>query len=257
MTAVALREITQKFGGLSAVDDVSLSIERGTIHGIIGPNGAGKTTLLNIISGLQKPTHGTIHVGDHDVTRWKAHRYVTKAGLVRTFQTVRLFSSMTVRENVMVAARARRSATPADERVDAVLRRLDLTSLQGDLAVSLPYGLQRRVEIARVLVAEPEVVLLDEPAAGLSPNERSDLANLLTQMRDEGMTIVLVEHHMDLVHAVCQHCTVLDFGAVISEGTPEEVTADPAVLTAYFGGADNAFRRRIKEELDEVTESPL
>jgi ABC-type branched-subunit amino acid transport system ATPase component len=255
MTAIELREITQRFGGLVAVNNVSLTVEHGTTHGIIGPNGAGKTTLLNIISGLQRPDHGTILVGDHDVTRWKAHHYATKAGVVRTFQTVRLFASMTVRENLMVAARARLSASQADKRVSAVLGRLDLSALADEAAVSLPYGLQRRVELARVLVAEPEVVLLDEPAAGLNPQERTELAKLLVELRGDGVTIVLVEHHMDLVHAVCEQCTVLDFGVVISRGTPAKVTADPVVVTAYFGGGHHKIPERLGVEPDEAQES--
>jgi branched-chain amino acid transport system ATP-binding protein len=234
--AVELRGVTQRFGGLVAVDDVSLAVEPGRVHGIIGPNGAGKTTLLNILSGLQRPTAGQVVVGGEDVTRWRGHTYVTKARLVRTFQTVRLFSSMTVRENVMVAAQTVAAHAQAQDRVVEVLERLDLTGRAEEQAASMSYGLQRRVELARVLVAEPKVVLLDEPAAGLSPSERTDLAELLRQLRDQGVTVVLVEHHMDLVHAVCEECTVLDFGRVISRGTAAEVTADPLVLEAYLGG---------------------
>lgn len=234
--AVELRGITQRFGGLTAVDNVTIAVAPGTIHGVIGPNGAGKTTLLNILSGLQRPTSGTVVVGEQDVTRWRGHHYVTKARLVRTFQTVRLFTSMTVRENLSVAAQTVSPFSQAQSRVVDVLERLQLTDLADDHAASLSYGLQRRVELARVLVSDPAVVLLDEPAAGLSPQERGDLAGLLHEMRDQGVTVVLVEHHMDLVHAVCQDCTVLDFGAVISRGSPEEVTADPAVLEAYLGG---------------------
>ena len=234
--AIELRGITQRFGGLVAVDDVSISVDPGRVHGIIGPNGAGKTTLLNILSGLQRPTSGKVVVGGEDVTRWRGHTYVTRARLVRTFQTVRLFSSMTVRENVMVAAQTLAPHAEARERVVEVLDRLELTARADEPAASMSYGLQRRVELARVLVAEPKVVLLDEPAAGLSPSERHDLAALLRELRDHGVTVVLVEHHMDLVHAVCEECTVLDFGKVISRGTAEEVTADPLVLEAYLGG---------------------
>jgi len=249
--SVELTGITQRFGGLTAVDDVSLSVDTGTIHGVIGPNGAGKTTLLNILSGLQRPTSGTVVVGGTDVTRWRGHRYVTKARLVRTFQSVRLFSSMTVRENVMVAGQTISSFYAARDRTASVLERLQLTHLADERATSLSYGLQRRVELARVLVAEPSVVLLDEPAAGLSPQERTDLAALLRELRDEGVTVILVEHHMDLVHAVCQQCTVLDFGAVISRGTPDEVTRDPVVLEAYLGG-----RHHKVSEIEVLIEEP-
>ncbi|MEV0592787.1 ABC transporter ATP-binding protein [Nonomuraea cavernae] len=230
------RGVTQRFGGLTAVSDVSFSVGAGEIHGIIGPNGAGKTTLLNILSGLQRPTSGSVIVGGDDVTRWPSHKLVAKARLVRTFQTVRLFSSMTVHENLMIAARTVAGPAEARTRVDEALDRLALTSLAAERATSLSYGLQRRVELARVMVSDPAVVLLDEPAAGLNPQERRELADTLHAMRDSGVTVVLVEHHMDLVHAVCQHCTVLDFGKVISRGTPDEVTRDPAVLEAYLGG---------------------
>jgi ABC-type branched-subunit amino acid transport system ATPase component len=233
---VEITGISQRFGGLTAVDSVDVSVPAGTIHGIIGPNGAGKTTLLNIVSGLQRPTRGSVRIGPHVITGWAGHRLVTKARLVRTFQTVRLFSSMSVRENVEIAAGTVHRSREVPDRVDAVLAELDLTGHAGEPATALSYGLQRRVELARVMVADPAVVLLDEPAAGLSPTERQELAQTLREMRAKGVTIVLVEHHMDLVHAVCESCTVLDFGSVISRGTPDEVTRDPKVLTAYLGG---------------------
>lgn len=232
---VEMAGITQRFGGLTAVDDVHVSIPSGEIHGIIGPNGAGKTTLLNIVSGLQQPTRGTVRVGPHEVTGWPGHRLVSRARLVRTFQTVRLFSSMSVRENVGIAARTVHKTKDARIRTAAVLERLGLSGHASDTATALSYGLQRRVELARVMVASPAVVLLDEPAAGLSPSERQDLAQILQGMRAEGITVVLVEHHMDLVHAVCEACTVLDFGAVISRGSPDQVTRDQRVLEAYLG----------------------
>lgn len=234
---VELIGVTQRFGGLTAVSEVSEAIPRGVIHGVIGPNGAGKTTVLNILSGVHSPTAGRVIVDGADVTGWPGHRLVSKAHLVRTFQTVRLFGSMTVRDNVMVAARVISSPSEAKARVERVLDELRLRELGAEPATSLSYGLQRRVELARVLVAEPAVILLDEPAAGLSPREREDLALLLSQSRERGITIILVEHHMDLVHAVCSSCTVLNFGAVISRGTPDEVTQDPVVLDAYLGGS--------------------
>ena len=228
--------VTQRFGGLTAVDDVDITVPAATIHGIIGPNGAGKTTLLNVVSGLQRPTGGAVSIGSHVITGWPGHRLVARARLVRTFQTVRLFSSMSVRENVEVAAGTVHKARNVAGRAAAVIDELGLTEQAADPATALSYGLQRRVELARVMVADPAVVLLDEPAAGLSPPERQNLAHTLRAMRDKGITVVLVEHHMDLVHAVCESCTVLDFGSVISRGTPDEVTRDPKVLTAYLGG---------------------
>ena len=234
--SVSILNVTQQFGGLVALEGVSIEIPAGRIHGVIGPNGAGKTTLLNVLSGLQRPTSGTISIGGQDVTRWPGHKMVAKAGLVRTFQTVRLFESMSVRENVIVAGQRVTSVQKAKDETERILDRLGLTSVADKPATSLAYGLQRRVELARVMVANPKVVLLDEPAAGLNPQERKALAEFLRALRNDGVTIVLVEHHMDLVHAVCESCTVLNFGKVIATGTPDEVTQDSAVLEAYLGG---------------------
>lgn len=249
---VEIAGITQRFGGLTAVNDVNAAIPSGQIHGIIGPNGAGKTTLLNIVSGLQSPTRGTIRVGEHEVTGWPGHRLVRQARLVRTFQTVRLFASMSVHENVERAARSVHKAKEARARTAAVIERLGLTDHARDSATALSYGLQRRVELARVMVADPAVVLLDEPAAGLSPGERHDLADILRGMRAEGITVILVEHHMDLVHAVCESCTVLDFGAVISRGSPDEVTRDPRVLEAYLGTRHGASAEVSRAAIEQV-----
>lgn len=232
---IEVRGVTQRFGGLTAVSDVDLEIGAGTVHGIIGPNGAGKTTLLNILSGLQRPTSGQIKVDGRDVTGWRPNRLVTKAGMVRSFQTVRLFASMTVEQNVHVAARTVSSHKAAAARVADVLTRLQLNEVAAEKATNLSYGLQRRVELARLLVVEPRVMLLDEPAAGLSPHERKDLAVLLEEVAGAGVTVVLVEHHMDLVHAVCRSCSVLNFGEVLLSGTPGEVTKDERVLEAYLG----------------------
>jgi branched-chain amino acid transport system ATP-binding protein len=245
--AVEIDGITQRFGGLTAVNDVHVSIPAGETHGIIGPNGAGKTTLLNIISGLQQPTRGRVRVGAHEVTGWPGHRLVAQARVVRTFQTVRLFSSMSVRENVEIAGRTVHKAKDARAKAAAVLDRLGLSEHAADRATSLSYGLQRRVELARVMVASPAVVLLGEPAAGLSPTERQELAQLLREMRAEGITVVLVEHHMDLVHAVCESCTVLDFGTVISSGSPDQVTKDPRVLEAYLGSGHGTVAPEVSQ----------
>lgn len=238
--AVALQaeSLTQRFGGLTALDDVTFEVEPGGVHGVIGPNGAGKTTLLNVLSGLQRPTSGTFRVGGDPAGGWPAHRIVREARLVRTFQTVRLFGSMTVRQHLEVASRAGASATSRSEQGAAVqesLERLRLVDVADEIAVELPYGTQRRVELARAISTKPRLLLLDEPAAGLTPEERRYLARDLKDLTDDDVTVVLIEHHMDLVKAVCQTACVLNFGRVISDGPIDHVMNDPVVIEAYIG----------------------
>ena len=252
MSAAALdvERLSKQFGGVHAVEDVTLRVPERQVRGVIGPNGAGKTTLLNVLSGLQKASAGTLSFFGEDATSWPPHRVATRGRVVRTFQTVRLFATMTVFENVLVAAGTRQPGdgelllgehdvdglTPA-QRADLVLDVLDMRDLRDGAVTELSYGTRRKVEIARALVLHPRLLLLDEPAAGLNGAERRALASLLSGLRDRGLTIVLVEHQMDLVSAVCDELTVLDFGKVICDGPPERVIADERVLEAYLGAA--------------------
>jgi branched-chain amino acid transport system ATP-binding protein len=233
--ALEARELTVRFGGLHALDGVSLQFGTYGIHGVIGPNGAGKTTLLNVLSGIQRPTSGRVSAGGTDVTRWSAHRIVKRAKIARTFQTMRLFPSMSVRENVLVAARCSVKRRQADAMATELIAQMGLEEFDGNPAAGLSYGTQRRVELARTLATQPQVILLDEPAAGLSQLERRDLAGHLKTIAQSGVVIVLVEHHMDLVHAVCEECAVLDFGRVICTGPTLDVMENPTVIDAYLG----------------------
>jgi branched-chain amino acid transport system ATP-binding protein len=240
--------VTVRFGGLIALDDVTLQFSEGRIHGVIGPNGAGKTTLLNVLSGLQRPTGGSVKVAGQDVSRWSPPRIVKRARVARTFQTMRLFATMSVRDNVAIAARCATSRSGCAPLTDRLLGELELTPVADRIASTLSYGLQRRVELARTLATQPRVVLLDEPAAGLSASEREDLARHLRRIRDDGMSIVLVEHHMDLVHAVCEDCAVLDFGEVIATGPTQKVLGEPRVVEAYLGQTSSlAFDEALSE----------
>ena len=236
-TAVALeaRGVTQRFGGLLALADVSFPVAPGRVHGLIGPNGAGKTTLLNILTGLQRPTSGAVFAHDTDVTRWPSHRLVMEAGIVRTFQTVKLFATMTVEENLLVAARRTAGKRAARGVAHAALERLGLGPFAGEQAANLAYGLQRRVELARAVASGPRILLLDEPAAGLNPIERVDLGGHIAALAADGVALLLVEHHMDLVRSVCEHTVVLDFGRIIASGPTSDVVTDPRVVEAYLG----------------------
>ena len=230
--------VTVRFGGLTAVDDVSLSFEQGVITGLIGPNGAGKTTLFNVMTGLQRPTRGRVFLADNDVTRLaparRAHR-----GLGRTFQRLELFLSLTVRDNLRVAGDIRNANRPG--RIDVAReteRLLELTGLnpvaEQDVA-DIPTGQARVVEVARALMAEPQVLLLDEPASGQTEYETGAFGALLRRLAGDGLTICLVEHDLGLVMDVCSTVHVLDYGAVIASGTPGQVQQDPAVIAAYIG----------------------
>ena len=244
--AIETSDLAKQFGGVHAVDHVSLSIPANEIRGVIGPNGAGKTTLINVLSGVDRASSGRYRLFAADATRWSLRRIVHEAGVVRTFQTVRLFESMSVLDNVSVAAGAtlpgrrwvpnRGAHRAATARAQEMIDRLGLTDVADSPVTELAYGIRRTVEIARALITDPRVMLLDEPAAGLNTAERERLAVLLRELRDGGLTIVLVEHQMDLVAAVCDQLTVLDFGAIICEGPPADVVADQRVLDAYLGG---------------------
>lgn len=245
-----IQDLTMRFGGLIAVKDVSMEIEQGAIHGLIGPNGSGKTTIFNVVSGYYKPTGGSVRFEGHTISGRPAHQ-ITTLGLARTFQNLRLFASMTVMENVLVAMghhaqtrtwqhildpfSVRKEEKAFHERGMRVLEILDIARYADETATSLPYGLQRRVEIARALAAEPKLLMLDEPAAGLNDVETEELREILMQVRDSGVTIFLVEHDMKLVMGICDVVSVLDYGKKIAEGPCDAVSCDPVVIEAYLG----------------------
>jgi len=245
-----VRDLSVRFGGIRAVAGVSLQVGAGEILSIIGPNGAGKTTIFNVVTGIYRPTAGEVHLRGHPISALPPHARA-RLGVARTFQNIRLFRDLTVGENVRVARYGRTRAgllgallrTPGfrrdrretDARVAALLDGVGLRGRGGELARSLPYGDQKRVELARALAAEPSVLLLDEPAAGMSTAEADELMALIRSLRDRGLAILLVEHHIRVVMAVSDRVVVLNHGELIAEGPPAAVRRDPAVIAAYLG----------------------
>ena len=273
-----VENVTMQFGGVVAVDDLSMEVNEGEIVALIGPNGAGKTTAFNVITGVYAPTNGQVlfdgkkvvenhprgkmrrqykgkHLGDYKSVLEPTPDKLTRMGMARTFQNIRLWKSMTVFDNVLIAKHLRRSSNmftamfrlnareEARQRAEVLelLRVVGLEDVKDELATSLPYGKQRRLEIARALATDPTLLLLDEPAAGMNPQETLELAEFIREIREKFYkTILLIEHHMDLVMGIADRIYVLDFGELIAQGTPEEIQNNARVIDAYLGVADDA-----------------
>jgi len=246
-------DLTKCFGGITALDKASFKVQRGKVHGLIGPNGSGKSTMLNVLSGIYKPDNGKILFANKEIQNQSPH-IIAKQGLARTFQNIYLFSELSVLENIMAGCHVhiksgffggffhsiqmRRAERNSKKRAQELIKLIDLPDSTFELAKNLPNGHQHLVEIARALASEPSVVLLDEPCGGLTGLEIEHVREMIEKMRDLGITVVLIEHHMNLVMRVCDHITVLDYGRVIADGTPEQIKANPQVIKAYLGEQD-------------------
>ncbi|MDE7013902.1 MAG: ABC transporter ATP-binding protein [Kineothrix sp.] len=251
MSLLEVRNLTISFGGLRAVDDFNIEIKKGQLYGLIGPNGAGKTTVFNLLTGVYKPDEGIIRLEEKDITGLKTID-INKTGIARTFQNIRLFKDLTVLDNVKVGLHNHyhystiegifrlpkyyKVEKAMDERAMELLKVFELDGEADYLASNLPYGKQRKLEIARALATEPKLLLLDEPAAGMNPNETGELMDTIRFVRDKfDMTILLIEHDMKLVSGICEALTVLNFGRILAQGQTSSVLNDPQVITAYLG----------------------
>src|SRR6056297_535535 len=249
-----LTNVTKRFGGLTAVDALTITVEPGQIYGVIGPNGAGKTTVFNCITGIYKSEEGSVNWRGEEIRGLTPYQIVDR-GIVRTFQTIRLFSQMSVAENIMSGRHIKSTQkwwhaivpTPGSRRdekenwlkVGELLEFFNLGEFAATPTMSLPYGHQRRVEMARAMAVDPTLLILDEPAAGLNDKETSELLELIFKIREQGVTVLLIEHDMDLVMKVTDYLTVLNFGKKIAEGTPDEIQKNPLVIEAYLGSEDD------------------
>ena len=248
---IEVKDVIMRFGGVTAVDHLNMAIPKGSIVGLIGPNGAGKTTAFNVITGFYTPTEGDVFFNGKKITGVPPHK-ICGLGMARTFQNIRLFYNETALENVMIGRHVRRNhhwwgamlglpGTLREEKeirqkAEELLDRIGLSEYRDELASSLPYGAQRRLEIARALATEPSFLLLDEPAAGMNPQESLELMNFIRQIRDEfNLTILLIEHDMKVVMGVCEHIWVLEYGKLIAEGNADAIRSNPRVIEAYLG----------------------
>ena len=271
LAKLEVRGLTKLFGGLKAVSDFDASIRQGELVGLIGPNGAGKTTVFNMVTGLYEPTAGSITFDGADLGTLEPHE-ITRLGVARTFQNVRLFPNLNVLDNVRIAYHPHAGYNMADaivrsgrfgsherqltERAQELLEVFGLEDRQGEIAKNLPYGEQRRLEIARALAAEPSLLLLDEPAAGMNPYEVAELMDLIHFVREKfALTIWLIEHQMRVVMGICEHITVMDFGEVIAAGSPEEIQSNERVIEAYLGRGAAAVARQLREKRSHATSS--
>ncbi len=247
---IEIKGVTQRFGGLTALSNINIYVQKGEILGCIGPNGAGKTTLFNVITGIYAPTEGSVVLCGEDITGGKPY-VIAEKGISRTFQNIRLFKKLTVEDNILIGTHTRTSTnlldaifkTPKKRREDQrierqvgeILELLNMSDHRYDIADSLPYGGQRKLEIARALATEPKLLLLDEPAAGMNEQETEELMGIIRKLQAMNYTILLIEHDMNFVMNVCDRIVVLDYGIQIAEGLPEEIKTNPQVIEAYLG----------------------